>query len=559
VSDGPVSQVSAVLRRRRFNLVWLVPIVATSISLYLGVRFISDRGPLVTITFLTGSGITPGQTEVRHKAVSLGMVEDMHLSRDLDHVIVHVRMKREGDAILTNHARFWVERPRLSFGNVSGLETLVSGAYIEVDPGVPGGSPTYKFRGLEEPPGVRSDVPGTTYKLHAARLGSIGVGTPVFYRDVSVGEVLSYDLGNGTGPVDIRIFVRAPYDSFVREETRFWNDSGISVTAGPQGFHVELQSLQAVFSGGVAFKTQHLWGSAPRSSASTDFKLYENEPDADGAQYTQNIPMVTYFSSSVSGLERGSPVEVFGLQIGTVTDVRLMLNAKEGRARARVAFDLQPQRLPGARDVGGLNPQQVTAALVQQGMRAVLTSSNFLTGQQQVSLQYVPGAPAAALGDEGGAIVLPSQSGGLDNITTSLSDIATKLDRIPFDQIGHDLAGTMASVNAAVQGPELKHTMQDLAATMADIRQISHKADAGLTPALKRLPQLSQDLQQTVARANSLLGESGYGGNSDFDRNLNRLLDELNDTARSIRLLADFLDRHPEALIRGRTAQAGER
>jgi paraquat-inducible protein B len=552
--------VAAVLRRRRFNLVWLVPVTAATISLYLGVRFISDRGPLVTITFSTANGITAGQTEVRHKAVPLGVVEDVHLSRDLDHAVVHVRMKREGDAILTDRARFWVERPRLSPGNISGLETLVSGAYIEVDPGKQGGRPTYEFKGLEEPPGVRSDEPGSTFLLRAARLGSVGAGTPVFYRDVSVGEVLSYDLGDGLGPVEIRIFVKSPYDRFVRADTHFWNDSGVSVNLGPQGFHVELQSLQAVFSGGVAFKTLRFAGDMPPSAPNTEFRLYNTELDADAAQYSENIPVVTYFTSSVGGLARDAPVEIFGLQIGTVTDVSLVVDSKAGQARARVAFNLQPQRLPGTdQSAGGMTPEQITDSFVRQGMRAVLTSSNLLTGQQAVSLQFIPNAPQASLGHEGDALVLPSQSGGLDNLTSSLSDIATKLDHIPFDKIGLDLAGTMQSLNNALRGPELRQTMQDLAATMSDIRQVAQKANAGLTPALRRLPQLSQDLQQTVAHANALLGENGYGGNSDFGRNLNRLLDQLNETARSIRLLADFLDRHPEALIAGRTGKSGER
>jgi paraquat-inducible protein B len=555
VSDHP-RPISAVLRQHRFNWIWLVPIVAVGISLYLGVRFLSDRGPLVTITFKTGNGITPGQTQVQHKAVPLGMVETMHLSRDLSTVIVHVRMKEEGDKILTDHARFWVERPRLTPGNISGLETLVSGAYIEVDPGPPGGKPAYAFTGLEEPPGVRSDVPGTMYRLHASRLGSVGEGTPVFYRDVSVGEVLSYDLGNGLGPVDIRIFVRAPYDRFVRPQTHFWNTSGVSVNIGPQGFHVELQSLQAVFSGGVAFKTASLLPNEPRSPAGTEFRLYDSETDADNAEYTQNIPFVTYFTSSVSGLSRGSAVEMFGLRVGTVTDVELMLDAPSGRSRVRVAFDLQPQRLPGATfTLAGMSPAQVTASLVAQGMRAVLASSNFLTGQQVVSLQYVPAVAPAQLGTEGNALLLPSQAGGLDNITTSLSDIATKLDAIPFDQIGRDVAATLKNFS----GPEFRQTMHDLGQTMAQLHDIARKANAGATPLLKRLPQLSQDLQQTLARANGLLGENGYGGNSDFSRDMKRLLDQVNETARSIRLLVDFLDRHPEALIRGRTASSGER
>ncbi|HTZ70905.1 MAG TPA: MlaD family protein [Acetobacteraceae bacterium] len=554
------ASITAVLRRRRFNLIWLVPIVAAGISLYLGVRYLSDRGPLVTITFLTANGITAGQTLVEHKAVALGTVENVHLSHDLTHVVVHVRMKREGDAILTNHARFWVVRPRLTPGNISGLETLVSGAYIEVDPGTPGGTPTYKFTGLEEPPGVRSDEPGTTFRLRAVRLGSISVGTPVFYRDVDVGEVLNYDLGNGTGPVEIRIFVRAPYDKFVDDGTLFWNASGLSVTLGAQGVHVEIESLQAILSGGVAFKTPPYARGRPRSAADSQFRLYTSEGEADTAGFTRNIPFVTYFTSAVGGLTRGSPVVMFGLQIGIVTDVRLALNAGAGEAKARVAFDLQPQRIPGLHDdEGGMSTDEAASAFVRAGLRAVLASSNIITGQQAISLQYVPNAPAARLSHEGDALVVPSQSGGIDNIMSSLSDIATKLDAIPFDQIGRDLASTMHSLNEGVNGAELRQSMHDLSVTLGDIRQIARKANEGLTPALRRLPQLAQDLQQTVAKANSLLGENGYGGNSDFSRNMNRLLDQVNDAARSIRLLADFLDRHPEALLLGRSGRASER
>jgi paraquat-inducible protein B len=553
---GPLGVAQAVVRRQRFNLIWLVPIVAAGISLYLAVNYLAQRGPLITITFNTADGITAQQTEVKHKAVSLGMVEDVHLSHDLRHAVVHVRMTEEGAKILTDHARFWVVRPRFSPGNISGLETLVSGAYIEVDPGATPGTSAREFTALEDPPGVRSDQPGHTYQLRAAKLGSVGPGTPIYYRDVPAGEVLSYDLGNGFGSVIIHVFVKAPFDKFVHDATHFWNASGVSVNVGAQGLHVELQSVAALFSGSIAFETPREAANEPTSSVDHEFTLFNAEAEADAAGFAGNIPFVTYFDSSVAGLGRGSAVEAFGLQIGTVTDVHLIMDPQGGHMRARVAFNLQPERVFTAAQIRRQpDPEQFTAALVRNGVRAVLENSNFLTGQKDIAMQYVPGATPAQLGREGDALVMPSQAGGLDNITTSLSDIATKLDKIPFDDIGRSLNSALKSVDQTVSGPDMHTALKKLAETLTDVSHLARHADAGLTPALQRLPQLSADLQQATARANALLGERGYGSNSDFQHNMSRLLDQVNDAARSIRLLADFLDRHPEALVRGRTAE----
>jgi paraquat-inducible protein B len=551
---------AVVRQRRRFSFIWLIPIIAGAIAVYLVITTLADRGPLITIAFKTGSGITAQQTQVTHKAVPLGMVEDVSLSDDLTRVLVQVRMNRQGAKILTDHARFWVVRPRLSTGNISGLETLVSGAYIEVDPGKPGGQSEREFTGLEEPPGMRSDEPGTSYSLHAGRLGSLGPGAPIFYRDVTVGEVLSYDLGDGLGPVTINIFVRKPFDQFVHQNTHFFNASGLSVSLGSQGVHVEMESLQALLSGGIAFETPHTTNVAPVSAPNSKFALFDSKADADAAGFTKQIPFVTYFTSSVSGLGRGSPVEVFGIQIGTVTEVKLIMDAATGKARARVSYSLQPERVFSADTLNReADPQHITGMLVQQGMRAVLESSNFITGQKTISLEYVPNAPSAAITQEGDALVMPSQGGGLDNITTSLSDITTKLDRIPFDEIGKNLNETLASLNHTISGPDVQVSLQKLRETLTDAQHLVQHADAGMTPVLQRLPKISAELQDTLQRADAALGEGGYGGNSDFQRNLSRLLDQVNEAARSIRLLADFLDRHPEALVRGRTGTAGEK
>jgi len=177
-------------RRPRFSVVWVIPIIAAILAAYLGYRTVAERGPLLTLTFDTASGLTSGQTQVQYKSVALGTVESVDLSNDNKHVIVRVRMNNVGARFLTDHARFWVVRPSFSVGNLSGLQTLVSGDYITVDPGLPGGQYRTSFTGLEEPPGIRSDVPGHTYVLKAPNIGSLGTGSPVFYRDIPVRKAI---------------------------------------------------------------------------------------------------------------------------------------------------------------------------------------------------------------------------------------------------------------------------------------------------------------------------------------------------------------------------------
>jgi paraquat-inducible protein B len=550
-----------VRRRGRFSLVWLIPIVAALAAAYVAIATLSRRGPMITISFRSADGLTAGQTQVKHKAVALGTVESIELASDMSHVIVRVRMTAAASKHLTDHARFWVVRPRLSAGNISGLETLVSGSYIEMDPGGSEGKPQYAFTGLEEPPGIRSDEPGRTFVLRASRVGSIGSGAPVFYRDVVVGEVLGYDMRGGAGPVTINIFVHKPYDDSVHDGSRFWNASGLSVEFGSNGIHVEVESLQALLSGGVAFDTpREAREKTPVSKDNATFVLYRSQADADAAGYQERVPFVTYFDSSVSGLGPGSPVQVYGMQIGTVSDVRLEL-AANGRLRVRVRMEVQPQRVFGPDNPGPSGDSlAITQALVDRGMRTVVQGSNLLTGQMVLALDFVPNAPRVQVRKEGDLIVLPSKPGGIDSITTALSDFTQKLNSIPLDKIGANLDELLATMNTTLNGPEMKEALRSLTETMKDAQEFVRRADAGFGPVLKRLPDIANGLQEAATRANRLLGSmnNGYGQDSGFQRNLQRTLDQVNEAARSIRLLADYLDRHPEALIRGRASQATE-
>ena len=318
--------------------------------------------------------------------------------------------------------------------------------------------------------------------------------------------------------------MRKPFDKFVHSNTHFFNASGLSVSLAGGGVHVEVESLQALLSGGIAFETPHARDEMGQSAANATFKLFDSKSDADAAGYTRQIPFVSYFTSSVGGLTRGSPVQVFGIQVGVVEDVRLILDDEHGLTRARVTYSVQPERVfNDAAANRQADPNKVTRTLVRQGMRAVLESSSFITGSKAISLEYVPGAAPADIGHEGDAIVMPSQGGGLDNITSSLSNVATKLEKIPFDEIGRNLNATLASINRTVSGPDVTLALQKLRETLTDVQHLVRHTDQNLTPVLQRLPKISAELQQAVEHANTALGEGGYGGNSDFQRNVSRL------------------------------------
>ncbi len=539
----------------RFSIVWIIPILAFGIAAWLGWQTWSRRGPEITIQFATADGLTAGQTQVKHKSVALGTVQSVDLSDDLKQVKVRVQMSARADPLLTDHARFWVVRPRLNGLNVSGLETLISGAFIAIDPGAPGGQSETDFKGLEAPPGVRSDQPGKTYTLMTDNVGSIGEGSPMFFRNVVVGEVLGYNLPkNGIGPIPINVFVRDPYDHFIRDDTRFWDVSGVQVQVGAGGVNLQLQSLQALLSGGIAFGLPSQRRDMPVSEAADNatFKLFANRNEADIAGYRQQTRFVTYLEGSVQGLAVGSPVDMYGFQIGNVTGVQLKVDPVAGRAHVRVSMEVQPERFLSDAEAAQTTPLVSIQAMVNNGMRAEVSSSSLLTGSSDISLTFVPDLPPAKITQEGEEIVLPSQAGtGLAGIESALSMLSNKLSSIPLDQIGQNLNSLLSHADSTVSDPDLKQSLHDMQESLQSIKHLVAQADNGATPLMQRLPEMSKELQQTIAHANEAL--SSYGGNSDFHRDLDQVLAQLNETATSLRTLAEFLKRHPSSLLFGRS------
>jgi paraquat-inducible protein B len=540
-----------------FSWIWLLPLAALGLVGYLVYTLAADRGPTVSITFETADGLTAQQTQVKYKAVTLGTVEQINLADDLSHVVVKIRMSDQAAALLTDKTRFWVARPRLGGGlNAlqSGLETLVSGAYVAMDPGPRGGQHQTAFKGLEKPPGVRSDEPGSVYLLEAESLGGLSEGAPVFYRDVGVGEVLSTELRENSQAVSVRIFIRAPYDRHVVNETRFWNSSGFSVNTGAEGLHIELQSLKSLLSGGIAFRNPPNTDQHAPSKPEAAFRLYADESQAEIGFYSEGIRCVSYFQSSIRGLAPGSPVQMYGKQLGSVTGVDLVRDPRpthEGQLAARVAYVLQPERALTVADQTALQGEGMRE-LVRNQLRVVLASSSFLTGQKDLSLEFVPGAKPSRLTNEGDQLVLPSEAQDLQDLTASLSQIVNKVNSIPFEEIGKNAAGALASLDRTVGGPELHNAIVSLDSTLKEVGELAREAKTDLGPALARLPRISEKLELAVSQAEAAFGQAGYGSDSKTQRSLDSMMSQVTDAARSIRLMADYLNRHPESLLSGR-------
>jgi paraquat-inducible protein B len=542
---------AATRRSRRLSIIWIVPLVAVAIGAWLGWDTLSKEGPTIKISFDSGEGLQAGQSQLKYKDIVFGTVKSLELAPDRTHVIATIATTHEAKPLLTEGTLFWVVKPRFFAGNISGIETLLSGSYVGMLPATNPGKSQHEFVGREDPPVLGTYVPGRTFLLKSKRIGSVSVGSPIFFRDLNVGEVLGWDIADMAEFVTIHAFVRAPYDSYVHDLTRFWNASGVSIKLGGAGIDVQMESLKALLLGGVAFETPTEAIHAAEAPVDHVFPLFADREIANAASYTRKIPAISYFPGSVSGLAPGASVTVHGLKVGEVTDVRLTYDAAKDEVLAPVRYEIEPERVVGVGKRVFNTDAESVQALLKQGLRASLQSANLITGQQNVALDFVTDAPPAELTMDGPDFVVPAtEGGGFSGLTASATELLNKVNQMPFEQIGKDLEGILKSTNDTVRGPQMKKALTDLAGMIASAQGMIQRLDT------KQLPELVAGLDKTLTSANKLVLslDNGYGDNTKFNRDMERLLVQANDALRSIRALSDLLARHPEALIKGRPA-----
>ncbi|RQT04595.1 PqiB family protein [Burkholderia contaminans] len=518
--DPPVTR-----NRLRLSLVWLVPLVAALIGLSMVIHAWLSVGPEITITFNTAQGLEAGKTPVKYKDVVIGTVTAISLSDDSSHVVATVSFVKNARNLIRDDTRFWVVRPRVGMSGVSGIDTLFSGAYIGMDTGRSAQS-RKAYTGLETPPTVINGMPGTSFALRATDLGSLDIGSPVYYRHLMVGHVASYKLDMQSRDMNLQVFVDAPYDRLVTTDTRFWNASGMDLSLDANGLKLKTQSVATIVGGGIAFATPDD-SDAAAARAGSLFTLADNETSAMAAPDGPSQLIRLRFEQPLRGLAVGAPVEFSGINMGKVVSTQLDFDRATRRFQSIVMVKVYPYRLGPVieklqKTEGNGNPRaaQFLAGLVEHGLRAQARTGNLLTEQLYISFDFVKNAPKVPFDANATPLTLPTVASTFDKLPEQLADIVDKINKLPLESIG-------------------KHVDSSLTNLDATLRQVNGQLLPSTTRALDQANQTFGALRQGIAEDGPL------------QENLTNTLTEVQRTARSLRTLTDMLGRRPDALLRG--------
>ena len=527
-----ISQISeaVVHKKRSISIVWIVPVIVFIIGGWLVYKAIFEKGPTIAISFKTAAGIEAGKTKIKYKDVEIGIVDTIRLSDDLSHVILTADLVKGTERYLTNQTKFWVVRARLTASEVSGLDTIFAGAYIAIDPGIKG-EKQMTFEGLERPPLVTTDLPGKHFILKAEKLGSLDIGSSVYYRQIRVGQVTGYKLDDEGQYVTLKIFINNPYHKLVFKNSRFWNASGIDVTMDVSGVKIDTQSIASMMIGGIAFSTPMNFESVEPASERNVFTLYPNHKASLEKIYEIKNYWILNFKGSVRGLSPGAPVEFKGICVGKVIDINAQFDIDlEGtNFPIPVLIETEPERylkMDKVKTDGDM--RQFAESVVAKGLRAQLKTSNFLTGSLFVEMDFGPKTDTNKMNWCGKYPVLPTIQQPLEELAVRVSDLIARIENIPFEQMGGDVNQIVGNLNESIL------LVKDLLGKIST--KVGPEAMETLTQARKTLTTIENILST----------------DSPLNRETTRTLEEVAGAARSMRVLMDYLEQYPDSLIYGK-------
>lgn len=536
----------------RLSLIWLLPLSAALFAAWVIWESYSKRGPLVEINFDNAGGVTAGETRVRRNDVDVGRVEAVRLADDLDSVRVSVRLDPQVEPFLDADTRFWIVNARINTTEISGLSTLLSGAYIEVDWDDVAGERRSDFVGLDEPPLTERGTPGLRLTLNADEAGYIYVGSPVFLRQIEVGRVERRRLSFDAQQVLFDIFIEAPHHKNVYPDTRFYGVSGVEANVGADGANVRVESIAALFTGGIAFENPpEIIDSEPVTSSAKRYKLFGSRSEAresifDGTD-DQRFRFMAKFQGSVKGLRRDATIEYNGLKVGRVTSVSVRLPKDPGEAASStVTMQFQPSRL-GLGDITQKQWYEKIDDLVDNGMRAQLASANILTGSLLVKLVSEPELTGAKINFNAQPYPqLPSIESNVEAVTADVETLVKNLSELPLDSLVTAATQLIQNADSLMSSQDIKGLPAQLSGSMESIAAAASRIET----ATADLPDMLKSLTVTSRNATEVL--EGLSPDSEIYIELSAAARELRVAAQSIAAFAELLEENPNAVLTGR-------
>ncbi len=547
-------------KEKRFNHIWWIPLIALFIVMYIGINHYASRGPLAMISFSSAEGIEVSKTKVKYKDVVIGKVESIKLNDNLKGVKVGVRINKDNENLLRKNTRFWVVKARLGITQISGLNTLLSGNYISIEPDSNKENDfRYEFTGLEKPPIINQNEPGLKITLLSNKANALYPGTSVYYKGITVGSVNRVYFSDDYQWVKADVFIASPHDKLIKNTTKFWATNGISVEGNPSGINVSIDSIEALIGGGITFETPISLSAQNTQSAKsgTEYVLFANKKAVENQVTGRKHYFVTYFRGSMKGLEVGSPVVLQGITVGKVQDIRLMFDTDMATTRVPVLFEIYEDRFnlinnensdkntdvdkKATDNTDNTNNTKETSnmfveKLVAQGLKTQLETSNLLTGAKNIALILNPGGfyltrNKVQKDPITGYTILSSTPQSFDALASGVTNVVNKINKLPLEQLAHNLNSLLEDTN------------EELNATLKEGRNLFKNTG-------KTLKSLNYSINKLAKTTASTL--DSYSADAPLYHNLNQSLEQLNDTLTSLKSVSEMLDRSPNSLIFGK-------
>ena len=566
-----------VAKGKKFTAIWIIPITAIVIGAWMVFWTYTTEGPEIRVSFETAQGLAEGKTVVKFRDVEVGQVQEVTLDEDMKSVTAVIKMRPEAEDMLREDTRFWIVTAQLGGGAITGLETILTGAYIEISPGI-SDKRIKDFIGLEKPPLTPADAPGIRLVLLSERTSSLTTGDPVLYHGFKVGRVESLALDIETRQFRNEIFIDAPYHALITSTTRFWDVSGISVNADAGGLRIDTGSLESILLGGVTFGRPPNLGPGNPVDNNTEYRLFQTFDDILRSPHEHRGYYVVQFKQSVKGLSPGSPVEYRGIQIGEVEKIMVEELVDKSLREERgpqgvpipVLIYIEPARfaLPDTEAAVEMMRENFRAG-AKKGMRATLGKGNLLSGAQIVELEYYRDAPPAEIGEFEGYPTLPTIATGLTELENKISTLLDKANDLPVDEIMGslnlavaELNRTLKAIRVVAEKDSVSNIPDEAEATLAALRSLLEADDTTAIPAEARasveaLRAILEDegIREIPKELNSALAAAKFQlqGESAEAYQLNQTLKEVESAARALREFLDTLEKKPESLIRGKS------